>query len=151
MNDGDRKRHAPEAEVVADLTEFVWLALRSNADAARTPGFRAGQLLTDRNLTFWTLTAWDDEDALKRFMLAGNHAKAMPKLILWCDEASVARWAHEGPALPSWDDANAHLHEFGRASRVRFPSPRHNDLAFPPPRVGLVQEIKKKSAAAKSA
>ena len=128
-----------------NLQEFMLTALRSNSDAARTPGFRGGQLLTDSNLTFWTLTTWDDDEAVKRFMFSGAHAKVMPKLIVWCDEASLARWPHDDPALPSWETANAKLHEVGRASRVKFPSPRHKDFAFPPPRTSIVQDIAKRT------
>src|SRR5215475_10786934 len=84
------------------LPEFFVMATRSNGDAARTPGFRAGQLLVDRGNTFWTLTTWDDDEAVKRFMVSGAHAKVMPKLIVWCDEASLARWPHDEAALPSW-------------------------------------------------
>ena len=126
------------------LPQFLLMALRSNAQAACTPGFRAGQLLVDRGNTFWTLTTWDDDEAVKRFMFAGAHAQVMPKLMTWCDEASLARWPHDDQTLPSWDVAHAKLHEVGRASRVKFPSPRHKDLAFPPPRTTIVQPIMRK-------
>ncbi len=41
-------------------------------------GFLGGALLPDRSLTFWTMTAWDSEDSMRRYMTAGSHKKAMP-------------------------------------------------------------------------
>ena len=113
------------------LPPFALETLASARQAARTPGFLGGAILNDRDLTFWTLTAWENEAALKAFMMTGAHARVMPKLIMWCDEAAVARW--EAEALPGWDEAVAKLKTAGRPSRVKFPSVRHKDLDFPRP------------------
>ncbi len=51
----------------------------------------------------------------------------MPKLIDWCDEASVCHW--EGEAATDWDEIYAHMAEHGRSSRVRHPTPAPSGAA----------------------
>lgn len=74
---------------------------------------------------FWTVTLWRDAAAMRAFMLSGAHAKAMPKLARWCDEASVTHWEQDGRIPPTWAEAEGHLAAAGRTSRVDFPSPAH--------------------------
>jgi hypothetical protein len=109
-------------------------AIQSQRQARRAPGFRSGGLLPDRHWTFWTMTAWDSEEAMRRFMLSGPHKAAMPHLLHWCDEASVAHWTQPEDALPSWEEADRRMRETGRPSKVNHPSPRHAALAYQPPR-----------------
>ena len=84
------------------LPGFIWYAVLSARQAKRAPGCLASRLLREANTTFWTNTAWQDEAAMRAFMLAGSHRRAMPKLLDWCDEASVVHWHQEDPALPDW-------------------------------------------------
>lgn len=71
------------------LPQFVWLALLTGVQAKRTRGNMKATGFRDSHLTFWTLTAWTDEDSMRSFMLSAMHKRAMPKLLDWCDEASV--------------------------------------------------------------
>jgi heme-degrading monooxygenase HmoA len=114
------------------LPAFAWMTRAASRQAARAPGYLDGALLAERDLTFWTLTLWADEAALKAYRAADAHGRAMPRLAQWCDEASVVRFAAD--ALPSFAEADRCLREAGRASRVRRPSPRHAGLAHTPPR-----------------
>lgn len=111
---------------------FAWHTHRSGRQARRSAGYVDGAILADRKLTFWTVTAWTDEAAMRAYMLAGDHRTAMGKLGLWCDEASVARW--EAPGLPDWREADRRMRETGRPSKVRHPSPAHAALGYDPPR-----------------
>ena len=45
--------------------------------------------------------------------------KAMPKLLDWCDEASIAHWTHEDTGLPSPEEALARMRRQGRLSKVK--------------------------------
>lgn len=118
------------------LPAFALHTLRSRAQVRRAPGFQGGSLLADREWTFWTVTAWDGQDSMRRFMATGAHRAAMPRLLDWCDEASVAHWTQpDGAALPSWAEADRRMREGGRPSKVRRPSPRHAALAYRPPRL----------------
>ncbi len=108
--------------------------LRSISQVKRAPGFRIGALLPDRSLTFWTLTGWDSQEAMRSYMTTGSHKQAMSHLMHWCDEASVAHWTQEEEALPSWSEADRRMRTEGRASKVNHPSPHHADLTYQEPR-----------------
>ena len=82
-----------------------WFALdawRSLRQVRAAEGFQDGALLPDRDRTFWTMTAWESESVMRRYMTTGAHKASMPKLMEWCDEASVAHSEQTEAALPSW-------------------------------------------------
>ncbi|HTQ59916.1 MAG TPA: DUF3291 domain-containing protein [Candidatus Solibacter sp.] len=122
------------------LPMFFVYALRSSRQAARAEGNLAIKLLRDRRNTFWTATLWTSESAMKRFMIADAHGRAMRKLLHWCDEAAVAHWTQEAAALPSWSEAHTRLETEGRPSKVNHPSPTHLAHQFPAPRVTVASE-----------
>jgi hypothetical protein len=111
---------------------YTWRSLRQVRSAG---GFQDGALLQDRSLTFWTMTAWDSQESMRRYMTAGSHQKAMPKLMDWCDEASVVHWEQSQAVLPSWTEADQRMRADGRASKVRKPSPQHATLSYRAPRL----------------
>ena len=117
------------------LPAFALHASRSLKQVKRSRGFRGGSLLPDRQWTFWTMTAWDDEASMRAYMTAGAHRTAMPRLLDWCDEASVVHWEQAADDLPSWSEADRRMRASGRASKVRHPSPRHAALDYREPRV----------------
>jgi hypothetical protein len=88
------------------------------------------------------MTAWDDQESMRNFMAAVPHRAAMPRLLDWCDEASLVHWVDPGDALPSWAEVDRLLRSNGRPSKVRHPSPRHASLAHPPPRVAASAPIR---------
>src|ERR1700733_7105751 len=71
---------------------FVLYMLRSLRQVKKATGFQHGALLADRRWTFWTMTAWDSHESMRQYMTTGSHKNAMPHLLYWCDEASVAHW-----------------------------------------------------------
>jgi hypothetical protein len=116
------------------VPRFVLYTFRSVRQVKKAPGFQQGALLADRSWTFWTMTAWDTQESMRQFMTTGSHSRAMPHLLDWCDEASVAHWSQPETTLPSWTEADKRLREGGRASKVRNPSPDHPTLRFRAPR-----------------
>ena len=121
---------------------FVLHTFRSLRQVKKAPGFQIGSLLADRSFTFWTMTAWQSSEHMRQYMTAGAHKRAMPHLLEWCDEASIAHWEQEDDVLPSWAEADKRMRESGRASKVRHPSPQHADLSFREPRTttaGLIR------------
>jgi len=110
---------------------YTWRALRQ---IRRARGFQTGALLADRKWTFWTITAWDSEESMRQFMVSGAHKTAMPHLLEWCDEASVAHWTQPETEVPSWIEADRRMREGGRSSKVKNPSPQHATLSFRAPR-----------------
>ena len=123
------------------LPGFALRAFGSMRQVKAAPGFKGGSLLTDRRWTFWTMTAWDTQESMRGYMTDGAHRAAMPRLVGWCDEASGCHWDEPGEALPGWPEAARRMGETGRASKVRFPSPRHAALDYPPPRLSAAVSI----------
>jgi len=118
------------------LPPFVWETFLSQRQASRALGFLGGSLLLDVHRTFWTLTVWESERAMKSFRGTAPHAKVMPLLIEWCDEAAYAHWiVPTGGSVPSWPEAYEHLVAESRLSRVVHPSPSHDARQFAEPRL----------------
>jgi heme-degrading monooxygenase HmoA len=116
----------------------TWRSLRQ---IRRARGFQTGAILADRGWTFWTMTVWDSEESMRQFMISGPHKAAMPHLVEWCDEASVAHWTQSETGVPSWIEADRRMREGGRSSKVRNPSPRHATLNFRAPRTTAAGKI----------
>lgn len=107
------------------LPAFVVASFRSALQARRAKGNLAVTLLREAHNTFWTRSLWADEAAMKSFMVSGVHRTVMPKLLKWCDEASVARWIQDSAQQPTWDEVHQRMQRHGRASRVNHPSESH--------------------------
>jgi heme-degrading monooxygenase HmoA len=116
------------------MPSFALRASRPLKQVRKADGFQGGALLQDRSWTFWTMTAWDSEASMRAYMTTGSHKRVMPRLLHWCDEASVAHWAQQETTLPSWTDADKKMREIGRASKVFHPSPQHANLIYRTPR-----------------
>lgn len=98
------------------------------AELAQAPGFLGGAVLAEGRLVFWTRSTWESANAMKAFRDSGVHRVSMPKLIDWCDEASVAQ--KTGEAMTDWDAIYAHMAAHGRSSRVRKPTRAHQEKRY---------------------
>lgn len=116
------------------MPAFAVHTMRTLAQIRRADGYLSGSLLADRKLTFWTVTLWREPSDMKRYMSSGAHLRAMPKLLNWCDEASVLHWQQDNAVAPDWLTADRRMRDEGRPSKVRHPSARHRDLTFDGPR-----------------
>jgi hypothetical protein len=58
----------------------------------------------------------------------------MPKLLEWCDEASVVHWHQDTAELPDWQEAHRRMMEEGRRSKVHHPSPAQIAYEIPRPK-----------------
>jgi hypothetical protein len=117
------------------LLPFVLRTFQAQRQVVRAPGFVGGRLLLDAKRTFWTLTAWDSDKAMRDYRGSGAHKNAMPRLVDWCEEACVVHWTSESTEIPSWSEAVDRMRQQGRPSRVAHPSPHHEALRFPDPRL----------------
>jgi hypothetical protein len=117
------------------LPGFLWRTLLSARQARAAPGNLDVALLRDANRTFWTRTVWTDQPAMRAFMVAGAHRTTMPRLLEWCDEASLVDWQQESAEPPSWPEAHRRLLQDGRRSRVNHPSEAQRRYDIPAPRV----------------
>jgi hypothetical protein len=112
------------------LPGFLIQTVRTRSQVAAAPGFLTGALLPDRRWTFWTLTLWDSAESMRAYITTGAHRTAMPQLMHWCDEASVAHWNQADAILPGWTEAEARMRREGRPSKVRHPSADHPGMTF---------------------
>jgi len=117
------------------LPKIWWYTFLMRRQVVRSAGFVGGRLLIDAHRTYWTLTVWQDEKGMKTFRGSGAHAKAMPKLPKWCDEAAYAHWETSNGTVPEWPEAYEHLVKDGKLSRVENPSADHNARRFQKPRL----------------
>jgi hypothetical protein len=117
------------------LPLFLWRTHQSQRQVGRSPGFVGGRLLVDAHRTYWTLTVWQDERAMKNFRGSGAHASVMKRLPQWCDEGAYAHWILADDAIPTWPEAHERLVAEGRLSRVEHPSAAHVARQFPSPRL----------------
>ena len=115
------------------LPAFFFHTLRSQSQAKRADGVLSVKVGNAAQLAFWTLTVWRDEAAMRAFMVSGPHKTAMPKLMEWCDEASVTHWNQDSADAPSWAVAHQRMVAEGRLSKVRYPSSTHDRMTFPAP------------------
>ena len=121
------------------LPQFVVWALKSSRQAQHAEGFLGGTMLREARNVFWTLTLWRDDAAMSAYRTDGAHRVAMPKLLDWCDEASVTHWTQETPGLPTWAEAHQRLLKQGKPSKVKHPTPLHLAHQIPAPRPGRIQ------------
>ena len=124
------------------LPAFFVAAFRSALQARRAKGNLAVSLLREAHNTFWTRSLWTDEAAMKSFMVSGAHRTIMPKLLEWCDEASVARWTQDFAQKPTWQEVHQRMQRDGRASRVNHPSEAHRRFDLPAPQVRRSGELR---------
>lgn len=124
------------------LPIFLIRSLRSARQAKAAPGNLAVSVLRDARWAFWTRTLWTDEPAMRAFMRSGVHARVMPRLLQWCDEAAVVHWTQESVEPPSWPEAHRRLQQRGRRSKVSHPSTAQQRFEFAPPRIGCESAIK---------
>jgi len=117
------------------LPFFLWQTRQSEAQVKKAPGFVGGRLLVDKHRTFWTLSVWESEKNMKAFRGSGAHAKVMPRLANWCDEAAYTHWETSDETIPTWPEAYQRLLTTGKLSRVNHPSPAHEAKLFVQPRL----------------
>lgn len=112
------------------LPAFLRDARASALQAGRSVGFISGALLLEGRMVSWTRTAWESEEAMKAYRDSDAHRAVMPKLVDWCDEASVAHWV--GEPVSDWDEIYRRMSAEGRLSRVRHPTEAHQAKRFTP-------------------
>jgi hypothetical protein len=119
-----REAHRPEPDAdylvmasrlpLRSLTKVPWfmgLTVSVVRQLERTDGL-VGYSLRAQPLakTFWTLSAWTDDDALAAFTRAMPHVSVMARLRPHMSQTRFTTWRVPGSGLPiRWDDAIGRL------------------------------------------
>jgi len=115
---------------------FLFSFIRANEASVKelksSSGLLMGKELIDKILTFWTITLWEDEDSMKKFIGSLSHRNAMQHLPKWCNEASYHHWFQEESECPNWTTISDKLYSEGKLSKVRNPSNAQITNQFPP-------------------
>ncbi|MDP2497494.1 MAG: DUF3291 domain-containing protein [Candidatus Palauibacterales bacterium] len=122
------------------LYYYTWTICRQ---ARRTPGFLKGRLFLGsdrlppsmmffgRHPGYWTMTMWEDREAMLGFRDHGSHREAMPKGAEWVQEASTVTWEQDSEELPSLGEAHDRMREDGRLMPSNHPSEAHASGEIP--------------------
>lgn len=108
--------------IVRYVLPFFEYILGISCQIKRAQGFLGGKLLYEPMTTFWTMTVWTAESEMRAFQTSDAHGAAMPKLLDWCDEASIAHWIQQDTNLPDWQSAHKRMVNEGRLSKIHHPS-----------------------------
>lgn len=114
---------ATRARVRSPLYQLLFIlhTILSTLQLERAPGKLGAKFRWQPN-EFWTLTAWQDKASMLAYRNTGAHRRVMPKLALWCDEASFVHWHQESAETPNWQAVKQRMIEQGRLVKFEHPS-----------------------------
>jgi len=113
--------------------EFSEAALAMMEEANGADGSLGSDALADENDVWWTLTAWNDLDAVQAFVNAEPFQSTMAMVDEWCDEATFVYWEQNTPDLPDWQTSFTRLVADGQSASLTHASAAHATRAFPAP------------------
>jgi heme-degrading monooxygenase HmoA len=101
--------------------------------AKNSPGNLGADVLAEANDTYWTRTAWRDQDVMQAFVGTEPHRSTMNHIDEWCDEATFVNWEEAGGNLPDWQESYSRLLADGQVAALTSPSDAHHTRDFPAP------------------
>ena len=110
---------------------FALYAQRAARQARKSAGNLGVALHRDTFGGYWTCTLWRHEAAMRAYMMAGAHAKAMRYVQKWADAAFVVHWTQDNSQMPSWREVSRHMKREGRKTNLRLPSKAHENFEVP--------------------
>jgi hypothetical protein len=61
---------------------------------------------------FWTLSVWEDEESLMRFVGRNPHGRVMTDLIPHMGQTKFVQWQVSGSDVPlNWEEAKNRMHD----------------------------------------
>jgi hypothetical protein len=89
---------------------FMWHAMRSNAQARKVEGNLRAEV-KQVGAMYCTLSVWQNQRAMKRFLYQGAHGKAVRD---FDNFATGTTYGYEADTAPGWDEALRLLEEHGK-------------------------------------
>ncbi len=102
----------------------------------------AGATMYEWPLTFWTMTVWTSDRAMRQYMSSGAHGEAMPKLRGWCSFAATAHFNQSTVEIPEPKDAHRVLAAKAHFAPIAEPNPEHAAHEMPPLRFHVLNVFK---------
>ena len=107
-----------ELRSFADTARFLRAALRVRKQVLGTPGAIGVSLIAQPgHKTYWTLSAWTDQDALDAFVRTMPHLDVMARFRSRLTHATFTTWTVASVDLPS---ARSNAKDLWRAGRARL-------------------------------
>jgi heme-degrading monooxygenase HmoA len=113
------------------LPQFILANEASIKSIKKIAGFISGKELIDKGLTFWTVTLWESDQAMKYFRNNDPHKSAMRKLPDWCNEGAYVHWTPEDEVIPGWDILYKKLMTEGKLTKIKHPSAQQEGMNYP--------------------
>ena len=108
-----------ELRSIWSLPRFEWHTRRVHAQLTRMPGLLGFSFKAQFPLRYWTLSAWENGQALQRFVKGGRHLSAMAAVRPSMTTFHHVHWKVAGTAVPpTWTDGLRRLHHDTRAGRA---------------------------------
>jgi hypothetical protein len=120
------------------LPDFVWHTATTAWQIINIQGFVGGRLIQDDHGGYWTVTMWENKQAMLDYRNSGAHRRVMPLLQKWCDEAVLVHWEQPDRSLPSMEEAYLHILENGYFARLTNPSTSHLEKKVSQPRFATI-------------
>jgi hypothetical protein len=93
------------------VPRFIWLTFETQRQLSKSGGLIGYSLLAQPlRRTFWTLSVWQDQQALMAFVRQIPHSRIMQSLAPHMGQTQFVQWKLPATAIPpSWKEAIARL------------------------------------------
>ncbi|MFF5184498.1 DUF3291 domain-containing protein [Streptomyces sp. NPDC000345] len=100
-----------------DVPRFLWKSLAAWRQVCGAPGAYGASLIAEPlKRTFWTLSAWEDKNALYTYARTEPHRSVMTGMRPTTKESVFTFWQVPAAGLPiDWNDARRRLAEQARS------------------------------------
>jgi hypothetical protein len=115
------------------LDDFFVASVSVLEQAKISPGYLGADALAEANDVWWTVSAWQDRDAMRAFVGTEPHLGVMTRVDDWCDEATFAEWSQDSPELPDWKTSFDRIVADGQSATLTNGSAANEDRTFPAP------------------
>ena len=99
---------------IVKLPEFWWSSRKIGKQLDTSEGLVGYSLLAKPlRSDYWTLSVWEDDEAMHRFAQAEPHRSIAPRITSFAKTGfNLTKWTAVGSELPpSWDDVRARLND----------------------------------------
>jgi heme-degrading monooxygenase HmoA len=95
------------------LPLFFWHTFKSVSQSRKSEGLLYSSFNNEGWDTYWTLTMWENKDAMKEYRNKGSHLKAMKVSRNIANELESINWETENK--PTWEECKQRLNnKYGR-------------------------------------